>query len=640
MESGAVTVSGTVFGTDSSNSAYATTWYDQSGSGNDATQTTAASQPLLIRAGVTNTENGKAALSFDGTDDEFDVAYEPSTATNSIFGVVAADSTSADALWVQLTNITAGDGISVGQGGLGTAAEWGLRLYENGDVDTSGIAMTTDQTLLTGLTIAATSAQIYANGVAGALSTSARLDMNDGTTIGVHTVGNRYFAGNIQETVFYGLDQTANRIGIEENITDGWCMPYPTKPIVSECMPTPAAAYSLRSLDGSTSTNVVRLRRASDNAESDFTAADLVGSVEGAELITNGGFDTDSDWVKGTGWTISGGQASITSPVVAAGISQTPLAGYDGVYSIFKHTFEIVTCSDYTQSYIRAGNKNIPFSGLGISAPGTYTVMIDNRAVTTSFNTIRFTVLSGVDLTLDNVSVKLYTPTAAELWVIEDGVEGQNGVVVTSQANTALVTTLYDQASTNDATQSTSTAQPKLITAGVTELENGKPAMVFDGVDDYLDITTNPLTVLDNLMVAVVTKPLGTTGEYGLTLSEPNQRIYVPYLSTGDMGIGYDDSATKLVDGAITNDQQLLTLSVDASTASGFKNGAAFSTTPTATADSGGVSETFGNVPQIGAYGGGGSWTGTFQEIIIYDSDQTANRTILETNINDHYGIY
>ena len=33
-------------------------------------------------------------------------------------------------------------------------------------------------------------------------------------------------------------------------------------------------------------------------------------SQEGSELVTNGSFDTDSDWVKGTGWTISGGTAN------------------------------------------------------------------------------------------------------------------------------------------------------------------------------------------------------------------------------------------------------------------------------------------------------------------------------------------
>ena len=30
----------------------------------------------------------------------------------------------------------------------------------------------------------------------------------------------------------------------------------------------------------------------------------------GPELVTNGSFDTDSDWTKGSGWTISGGKAT------------------------------------------------------------------------------------------------------------------------------------------------------------------------------------------------------------------------------------------------------------------------------------------------------------------------------------------
>ena len=36
-------------------------------------------------------------------------------------------------------------------------------------------------------------------------------------------------------------------------------------------------------------------------------------SQEGAELVTNGNFDTDSDWNKGTGWTISGGLLNASS---------------------------------------------------------------------------------------------------------------------------------------------------------------------------------------------------------------------------------------------------------------------------------------------------------------------------------------
>ena len=40
--------------------------------------------------------------------------------------------------------------------------------------------------------------------------------------------------------------------------------------------------------------------------------------VEGAELVTNGDFATDSDWTKGTGWSISGGKAIYTGTANAS----------------------------------------------------------------------------------------------------------------------------------------------------------------------------------------------------------------------------------------------------------------------------------------------------------------------------------
>ena len=46
--------------------AFVTTWYDQSGNGVNATQTTASSQPKIVSSGSTILENGKAAVQFDG----------------------------------------------------------------------------------------------------------------------------------------------------------------------------------------------------------------------------------------------------------------------------------------------------------------------------------------------------------------------------------------------------------------------------------------------------------------------------------------------------------------------------------------------------------------------------------------------
>ena len=50
-----------------------TTWYDQSGNGNDATNSTESEQPLVVSGGTLVEENGKAALDFDGVNDHLDV---------------------------------------------------------------------------------------------------------------------------------------------------------------------------------------------------------------------------------------------------------------------------------------------------------------------------------------------------------------------------------------------------------------------------------------------------------------------------------------------------------------------------------------------------------------------------------------
>ena len=50
---------------------FVTTWYDQSGNGRNATQTTAGNQPQIVSSGSVILENGKPALQFDGSNDGF-----------------------------------------------------------------------------------------------------------------------------------------------------------------------------------------------------------------------------------------------------------------------------------------------------------------------------------------------------------------------------------------------------------------------------------------------------------------------------------------------------------------------------------------------------------------------------------------
>jgi len=64
-----------------------------------------------------------------------------------------------------------------------------------------------------------------------------------------------------------------------------------------------------------------------------YKAGTLYGVIptyaEGSELVVNGDFATDTDWTKGTGWTISGGKANYDGVANSSNFSQTvtPFAG-------------------------------------------------------------------------------------------------------------------------------------------------------------------------------------------------------------------------------------------------------------------------------------------------------------------------
>ena len=70
------------------------TWHDQSGSGNDASQGTAAAQPKIVDSGSLVTEGGKAALRFDGTDD-FVATSSSLPATNDFFATLVVSGLSS-----------------------------------------------------------------------------------------------------------------------------------------------------------------------------------------------------------------------------------------------------------------------------------------------------------------------------------------------------------------------------------------------------------------------------------------------------------------------------------------------------------------------------------------------------------------
>ena len=65
---------------------FVTTWYDQSGNGYDATQTTQAYQPQIVSNGLVITDNGKPTVSFNGA--AFLDSYTSATGTGTYSGAM------------------------------------------------------------------------------------------------------------------------------------------------------------------------------------------------------------------------------------------------------------------------------------------------------------------------------------------------------------------------------------------------------------------------------------------------------------------------------------------------------------------------------------------------------------------------
>jgi hypothetical protein len=84
------------------------------------------------------------------------------------------------------------------------------------------------------------------------------------------------------------------------------------------------------------------------------------------KYITNGTFDTDTDWTKGTGWTISGGSASCDGTQTSS--SDLTQTGVLSIGNYYKITFTLSNCTAGNVTVYADGTAGTPRS-----ADGTYT---------------------------------------------------------------------------------------------------------------------------------------------------------------------------------------------------------------------------------------------------------------------------
>jgi hypothetical protein len=230
-------------------------------------------------------------------------------------------------------------------------------------------------------------------------------------------------------------------------------------------------------------------------------------------------------------------------------------------------------------------------------------------------------------------------------------------------ANSGFVTTWYSQGDSTavNFTQTTAASQPRIVNAGTVERRNGKPSVFFDGSNDFMDVDNSTAKFnyihgksFAKSMIAGVVQ-YGTSNNpnatYILLNNNATSLIATGFATYYADNFGDNDVMYNAVNGGrlgssqnyyTPNSLRLFTLEyyLDITNSIIFRFNGGNQITRTALTDS--KIENATNNLRMGRISNGSSFPmlGYVSEIVIYPSNQSSNRTGIETNINSYYVIY
>jgi len=223
----------------SSNSAFITRWYDQSGNNVTASQATAANQPRIVNAGTIDSQGGKPSMYFvpnsiSGLTTTTNVAAGSYMST---FIVTKIDETTGGYKYITSIGAPAASsnfyGIILSAGGgfqdwfagdalaFGTGYNTGLgpRVISNGNIYNSSYA-------LSSVFLGSANTGYYVNGNAVATKSLVQGNGDSNNTANTLTIGSRdgidVYHGHLSELIIYRSNQFSNRAGIESNINSNY----------------------------------------------------------------------------------------------------------------------------------------------------------------------------------------------------------------------------------------------------------------------------------------------------------------------------------------------------------------------------------------------------------------------------------
>ena len=211
--------------------------------------------------------------------------------------------------------------------------------------------------------------------------------------------------------------------------------------------------------------------------------------------------------------------------------------------------------------------------------------------------------------------------------------------VGTGGTDNGFVTTFYDQSGNgNDANNATESEQPLVVSGGSVTQFDGINAIEFNGTSHELAASLSlSTTAFSSFSVAGTDGVAGTNAQ---SIFGSNATAFYSQIRSYDLETRISSSPILTLDDDIGNNpnQMQLFASINGTSAGNqYIDGTIGNRSPLDTSSSGGISETS---VYIGSVNGQRYLGGSISEIIFFESDQSANRTTMETNINDHFDIY
>jgi hypothetical protein len=396
----------------------------------------------------------------------------------------------------------------------------------------------------------------------------------------------------------------------------------------------PAAAYSLRNLSTTYTGNVVDVRRLTGGTES-FTAAEVAdGTLE--DWVNTDYVKYSSDFTSNdNGW---GSFDDVTETGAVDGIG-----GLDGNLRL-----AIGSATSQHRAYktnILPENQKINFSAR-VFIPSTNSV-VDGLQV---LDAVGNTIINATSLTQDQwvtVTANDVTTTNSQLRVnlLDGSLTSFTGnssdvvylreITVTQVTSDGHVSKWYDQSGNdNHATQGTAASQPKIVDAGVLVSGNtGEPAFTGDGVDDILSLSSSINFGTGEFFVSTVVDV--DTGGVVIGSASPNWMLLV---TTSSIQVRASNTNVIYIispDSVLTaGESYLISLSRVGNDITAYVNGVAQADVETVVS-----TDTFSADRFLQRGTNGNPYPDPVSEVIIYNSDQSANRTAIEANIGETYGI-